>query len=82
VLDSGAYTDLVGRPSAVDATNLISPVGTLVIPGNSAGSRLYQRISGIGLPFPELQMPLGGPFLSANDQNLIKSWIDEGAKNN
>ena len=75
VLDSGTYTNLVNRPS-------VAGTGTLVIPGDSANSVLYERISKNGLLPTQLQMPLGGPFLSADDQNLIKTWIDEGAKNN
>lgn len=81
-LDVGTYTNLVNRPSVVDAINGVSPAGILVVPSKSAESRLYNRISAIGLPAGELQMPLGGPFLSTDDQNLIKTWIDEGAKNN
>jgi hypothetical protein len=80
VLNSGAYNDLVNRPTAASSTP--TPQGILVKPGDSANSILYQRVSGIGLPNVQLQMPLGGPFLSAEDQSLIKTWIDEGAKNN
>lgn len=79
VLNSGAYNNLVNRPSNAAGPN---PTGTLVIPGNSAGSVLFQRVSKLGLSTDLLQMPLGGPFLSASDQNLIKTWIDEGAINN
>ena len=74
VLNSGTYTNLVNRPA-------VAGTGTLVIPGDSPNSVLFRRISG-NLSPPLLQMPLGGPFLSADDQNLIKTWIDEGAKNN
>jgi hypothetical protein len=49
-----------------------------VIPGSSATSMLYGRVSGAVVP----QMPLGGPPLSAADQTLIKNWIDQGAANN
>src|SRR6185369_12148019 len=77
ILDIGAYTDLVGRPAVTSGST-----GTLVIPGDSANSVLYERISKNGLPANQLQMPLGGPFLSAADQTLIKTWIDQGAKNN
>jgi len=80
VLNSGAYNNLVNRPTAASSTP--TPQGILVKPGDSANSILYQRVSGIGLPNVQLQMPLGGPFLSAEDQSLIKTWIEEGAKNN
>jgi ankyrin repeat protein len=47
-----------------------------IVPGNSAESLLYRRISG-GLMGP--QMPLTGP-LSAAEIATLKTWIDEGAK--
>lgn len=79
VLNTGTYNNLVNRPSDAAGPN---PTGILVIPGNSASSILFQRVSKQGLPIDLLQMPLGGPFLSADDQTRIKNWIDEGAKNN
>ncbi len=83
-LDIGTYNNLVNRPSVVTDLNGKLLVGTLVIPGNSADSLLYQRVSGIGLLSFLERMPLGalGGFLSASDQLLIKTWIDQGAKNN
>jgi hypothetical protein len=80
ILGAGSYNNLVNRQTA--APNSPNPTGILVKPGDSANSILYQRVSKIGLPSVQEQMPLGGPFLSADDQNLIKTWIDEGAKNN
>jgi len=43
---------------------------------NPAGSLLYQKITGVGIP-PGcgVQMPKGGPYLSAADQETIKDWI-------
>ncbi len=63
----------------VNKTSTQSGGGTLVIPGNSADSILYKRVSGssVGLQMPRLSTPL-----STTDQNLIKTWIDEGAKDN
>lgn len=51
--------------------------GTIPVigPGNSAGSRLYQRL--IRDQFG-LRMPPTGP-LSADQINIIKLWIDQGA---
>ena len=52
--------------------------GTIVMitPGNSAGSRLYQKlISSLYGP----QMPLTGP-LSQQQIDIIKAWIDQGAE--
>ena len=45
-------------------------------PGNSAGSRLYQRL--IGDEFG-LRMPPTGP-LPTEQINIIKAWIDQGAE--
>ena len=52
--------------------------GTIAVigPGNSAGSRLYQRL--IGDQFG-LRMPPTGP-LSAEQINIVKAWIDQGAE--
>src|SRR5579859_4432068 len=52
--------------------------GTIAVigPGNSAGSRLYQRL--IGKEFG-LQMPPTGP-LKPEQINIIKDWIDQGAE--
>lgn len=51
--------------------------GTIAVigPGNSAGSRLYQRL--IGDQYG-LQMPPTGP-LPQEKIDIIKAWIDEGA---
>ncbi len=41
-----------------------------------AASLLYQKITGIGIPAGcGVQMPKGGPYLSAADQETIKNWI-------
>ena len=47
--------------------------GSAVIAGDSAKSLLYQRIAAG-------QMPLGGQPLSATVRDIIKQWIDQGAK--
>ena len=52
--------------------------GTIAViaPGNSAGSRLYQKL--IGSQYGP-QMPPTGP-LSQEHINIIKAWIDQGAE--
>jgi ankyrin repeat protein len=52
--------------------------GTIVMitRGNSAGSRLYQKLIGNGYG---PQMPLTGP-LSPQQIDIIKTWIDQGAE--
>ena len=52
--------------------------GPVVIPGNAAGSYLYQAVAGkqkVGAP-----MPLGKPPLSTTDVQNIFNWIQNGAK--
>ncbi len=48
----------------------------LIVPGNSNGSRLVQRVLGAN---GEKRMPLGREALSAAQIELLKRWIDEGA---
>lgn len=50
--------------------------GVAIIPGNSKDSRLMHRLLGLD---GEKQMPLGGPPLKAEQIELIRRWIDEGA---
>lgn len=49
----------------------------IVVPGNAADSRLYQLISA-----PKLRMPptTAGPALTPPQVELIKRWIEQGAK--
>lgn len=49
---------------------------TVIVPGNSAGSRLYLKL--IGNQFGP-QMPATGP-LSQEQIDIIKAWIDQGAE--
>ena len=51
--------------------------GPAVVPGNAAGSRLVQAISGIeGVT----QMPPKEPRLTGSEIALFRAWIDAGAK--
>jgi hypothetical protein len=50
--------------------------GAVIIPGNGKDSRLMKRVLGEG---DESRMPLGGAPLKANQIELIRKWIDEGA---
>ncbi|TAM81978.1 MAG: DUF1553 domain-containing protein [Acidobacteria bacterium] len=49
--------------------------GKVVIPGNSANSRIIRRLAGLERP----QMPYGGPPLPDAQVKLIRQWIDMGA---
>jgi len=60
--------------SGVSYANIIN----ILVPGDSASSYLFQRVSVNDPPaFP--QMPLNRPPLSLATQDLIKNWIDRGA---
>jgi len=54
--------------------------GPAVIPLNSAGSLLVKKISATP-PFGD-RMPQGGPYLPDSVQQVIKTWIDQGALDN
>lgn len=50
--------------------------GAAIVPGNSSGSALVRRVRGdAGIP----AMPPAGPRLSADQVEIIRRWIDEGA---
>jgi hypothetical protein len=49
---------------------------SVIIPGSSKDSRLMRRLSGNG---GEARMPTGGEPLRAEQIELIRRWIDEGA---
>jgi WD40 repeat protein len=50
--------------------------GRPVAPGSSADSLLYQMITGKANP----TMPMDGTFLSTGEIELVRKWIDSGAK--
>ncbi len=50
--------------------------GTVVVPGKSEESRLYWMITGRMQP----RMPLDGKSLAAGEIEIIKKWIDSGAR--
>jgi mono/diheme cytochrome c family protein len=51
--------------------------GAVIVPGSAEGSRLMHRILGLN---GEKRMPLGGEPLKAEQIELIRRWIDEGAE--
>ncbi|MCZ6676043.1 MAG: hypothetical protein O7E52_02210, partial [Candidatus Poribacteria bacterium] len=51
--------------------------GTPIVPGDAEGSLLFQRITGQKPP----PMPLDNPALKPKQIDLIKKWLDAGAKN-
>jgi hypothetical protein len=66
--------------TSVDSLKKGGVHGAAIVPGNSAGSLLVRKIS----PNPPFgsRMPLNGTPMSDAAQNVIKKWIDEGAKDN
>src|SRR4051794_22374181 len=51
--------------------------GPVIVPGNSAQSRLLHRVLGKG---GEKRMPLGGEPLSLVQIGTLRRWIDAGAR--
>jgi hypothetical protein len=76
---SGCHNDASrsGNLSLTNYQNATQPIGVIVA-GDPDGSRLYQRIQGIGGP----RMPLNRAPLNDNQINGIRTWIQEGALNN
>jgi len=54
--------------------------GPAVVAGNGAGSNLVKKLVAPP-PFGE-RMPLGGAQLPDSTIHVIRTWIDQGAKNN
>jgi len=52
----------------------------MVVPGDAAASYLVHKLEGTGIC--GVRMPLGRPALSAAQIAAIRTWIDEGARNN
>src|SRR5207302_7101096 len=55
--------------------NRVGANGARIVPGNSAGSPLYRRVSGAQYG---AQMPPASP-LQPTEISVIKTWIDQGA---
>ncbi len=70
-----AYANLVGVASKGSAC---AGQATRVVAGDASSSLLYLKL---GNPPCGSRMPLGMASLSSSEKNLIKKWIDGGAKN-
>ena len=74
ILDAGqSYANLVNVASSEVAPD------KRVVPGNSAASYIIEKLTHTA-PRSGDRMPLGGDPLPDDQLNLIKTWIDEGAK--
>jgi hypothetical protein len=65
-----SYSAVVGNGSS----------GPAVSPSNASSSNLYLKLTAAP-PFGS-RMPVGGPFLSASQLQLVADWINQGALNN
>jgi hypothetical protein len=74
---SDALGRLVDKPAPAGFV-CASSSEKLIVPGNSAMSLLFSKVSS-AMPVCGARMPLGG-MLSAADQTTIKDWIDDGAQ--
>jgi mono/diheme cytochrome c family protein len=72
---SAAFLNLTAGSSFAALVQSASPA---VVPGSSATSRLYQRITSTTIPMP----PAPAAPLSAANQTLIQTWINQGALDN
>lgn len=65
---------------------LMSSIGSkwnnqVVVPGSAATSGLYDVL--LSNPQKQIpQMPIGGPYLTGDEIEAIKAWINEGANDN
>lgn len=69
-----AFSNLVNRPSIQVALDLVEP-------NDAENSYLIHKLDGRA-GIVGVQMPVGGPFLSQADIDVIKQWINAGAQNN
>ncbi len=70
-----SFAMLINQKSTLD------PSLTLVIPGDSANSLLFLKVSSDSPPVGDT-MPLIGRRLTSTELALVRDWIDQGAMNN
>ena len=74
-----AYQNLAGVAASGPSCGGEDPVPTRVVAYDNAASLLWQKVA--GQQKCGSRMPLGGPYLSAAQIELIAEWIDDGAQN-
>jgi uncharacterized protein (TIGR03118 family) len=67
--------------SIVGMASIEQPALKRVAPGDPDHSYLVQKIEGAA-GISGQRMPLGGPFLTQSDIDLVRTWIAQGALNN
>ena len=65
----------------VNATSVLRSDLTLVVPGDSAASLFYLKVSSDTPPIGD-RMPRSAPVLTDEELATIRDWIDEGAADN
>lgn len=76
-LASGVSFDLLVNQKSVQNT-----AQTLVIPGDSANSLLFAKVSQDSPPVGATMPLVGGRRLTSAELALVRDWIDQGALNN
>jgi hypothetical protein len=66
--------------SLVNARSLGKPGATRVVPGDPDSSYLIHKLEGRS-DIVGVRMPNGGPYLSAGQILIIRTWIERGAQN-
>ena len=75
LLDGRSYQALVGQPSRFKAGAIF------VVPGDPDASYLIHKLDGAA-DIAGSRMPRGtGPFLTSGQMQIIRRWIELGAKN-
>lgn len=75
LLEGRSYQALVGQPSRFKTGS------TLVVPGDPNASYLVQKLEGAA-DMVGARMPRGsGPYLTSGQMQIIRRWIELGAKN-
>jgi cytochrome c553 len=75
LLDGRSYQALVGQPSRFKAGAI------LVVPGDPDTSYMIHKLDGAA-DIAGARMPRGtGPFLTSGQMQIIRRWIELGAKN-
>ncbi len=73
-----AFSSLVGVTASGPACGTTGDVR--VVAGNPSTSLLYEKVT-LTKPPCGVQMPYGGPYLAAGDEEKIATWIQDGAQN-
>jgi len=75
LLEGRSYQALIGQPSRFKAG------AVLVVPGDSTASYMIHKLDGAA-DIAGSRMPRGtGPFLTSGQMQIIRRWIELGAKN-